>query len=98
MLLFPCVVTFPESGSIVSVCKVYATPDGVDVWHWNADDGKAEVIAHGDALIEEHRDVWSLTCTDGTEARIVSDPKDCGCGHPMKWFRPAVPVRDHAPG
>lgn len=96
MQLFPCLVTFTESGAIVSACKVYATPDGVDVWHWNPDLAKAEVIAHGPRLAEEARDVWSLVCDDGTDTRIVVDARDCGCGHPLKRFRPAVPVRDYA--
>lgn len=95
VLIFPAVVTFTESGSIQTVCKVYATPDGVDVWHWNRETRSAEVIAHGPVLVRETDNVWTMTCDDGTPVRIFVDWADCGCGHPMKHFRPAAPVREH---
>lgn len=83
----------------MSACKVYATPDGVDVWHWNPDDQKAEVIAHGPALTRTRdANAWTMVCDDGTPLRFAVDPKDCGCSHPLKRFRPAVPVRDYAAG
>lgn len=99
MLLFPCVVTL-SNGSTFSPVSVYATPDGTDVWVWDRPSQKAVVLVHGPGMIvsEDQRDTYTLTVDDCTPARIVYDPRSCGCGHPLKHFRPSTPVRTYAPG
>lgn len=92
MILWPCVATF-QNGAQRTACKVFAAPDGTDVWAWNDVTKKAEVLAHSDhGLIvdAETEGGWIVDVDDGTHVRVIVDPKDCGCSHPLKYFRPAV--------
>ncbi len=90
MILFPCLVSLP-SGSQRTTCKVYYSPGAVDVWAWNDQEQKAEVIAHSDRLNETERNHWTIDVPDG-QVSIVLDPRACGCGHPLRYFRPAAPT------
>lgn len=92
MILFPTVVTLPD-GQTFKACKVYYSPSGVDVWWW--DGTKAIVVASGQTLEEVDRQKqWTFqvqTSPVAGLATIVKDP-DCGCSHPLTYFRPAAPV------
>jgi len=88
-----------SNGSSFSPVMVYATPDGTDVWVWDRDLRKAVVLVHGPVMVDVvEKDVYRLTVDDGTDCRVVYDPRSCGCGHPLKRFKPAAPVRTYAPG
>lgn len=89
MILWPVLATF-GNGAQRSGCKVFASDTGTDLWAWNPDTKKAEVLAHSDRLPTEiETSVWILDVDDGTEVRMVVDARDCGCSHPLKYFRPA---------
>jgi hypothetical protein len=100
VLLFPAVVTL-SNDTTFSPVMVYATPAGTDVWVWDAPTNSAVVLVHGPGMIDASGtpDVYTLTVDDGTDCRIVYDPRACGCGHPLKRFRPTSgSVSQYAPG
>lgn len=95
VILWPCVVSF-EDGHQVSPVKVFTLGDGrCEVWAWNGERNQAEVVADGELTVLDQAHSYLLGMNAGT-ARIVVDPKSCGCSHPLKHFRPAnaVPTRD----
>lgn len=100
-MLFPCLVTL-STGETFTVCRTYSTPEGgTDVWWWDAVQNAAVVVAHGPGFPEASPTAphhWSLVLDDSDIlAEIVHTPGDCGCGHPMKRFRPVTPMREYAP-
>lgn len=99
MILWPCVATFND-GSIRSPVKVFTYADRpAEVWAWRDQPrpAEAEVIATGVLISNDEAHVYSLDgATPVGVVRIVVDPKACGCGHPLKFFRPGGlgPTRD----
>lgn len=89
MLLFPCVVTLSNETTFSPV-MIYSLPEGTDVWVWDAPSTSAVVLVHGPGPVEPggHQDTYTLVVDDGTDCHITYDPRACGCGHPLKRFRP----------
>lgn len=88
MILWPCVATF-QNGAIRSNVKVWSTPDRCDVYAWNVETRRVELLAHSDhpARSIDSR-VHEVDVDDGTMVRVaVGD--NCGCGHPLRYFNPA---------
>lgn len=90
--LFPARVTLPD-GTVHHPCRVATDTAGITrVWAW-IDDGPVE-LGHWDATEIDRADgrdsgrPLALTAPDGT----LLDGRDagCGCGHPMKRWRPAL--------
>lgn len=93
MNLFPCVVTMPD-GTVVHTCRVIGDADGIAVYAWAASLNTATVIAHAPPVAQQPTSgaEFDLTTADGI-VHVRHDPRDCGCGHPMKRWRLAGPAR-----
>lgn len=92
MTIYPVVVTLPD-GTQRTGCKVQVLVDqSTDVWVWNRETHAAEILVHTPARPVEAAGTgrtqrWTLD-VDGASYSLERNSRDCGCGHPMKRFRP----------
>lgn len=92
--LFPCLVTLPDR-SVLQTCRVVSDQAGTTVWWWDPAAGTAIAAAVSPFGIEERSPGsknYTLGMPEGDPIH-VRRLSSCGCGHPMKrWRPPRVPV------
>lgn len=84
--VFPADVTLPD-GTRHETCRVRARGDGVTVYVWSHDELSGVPLVEAARLLDLGGDRYAIDL--GQDGMVeISKAARCGCGHPMKSWRP----------
>jgi hypothetical protein len=85
MDLFPVAVTRPD-GALLTQIRLAVRSGVTTLWRWQGS-GPVRVLESAGHPVDDGKDRYRIETPDGPWL-VRYTPNDCGCGHPMKVWRP----------